>query len=100
MSTTTSDENTATVLNNGPVYYTEITGSAFEHVINDDGSEYKFNPAWKCTGFADSTNSRIPKRDPNCSIRRFCKTSSSSFCTRRVRPSGLPARRVAARRVR
>ena len=65
MSTTTSDKNTATVLNNGPVYYTEITGSAFEHVINDDGSEYKFNPAWKCTGFADSTNSRIPKRDPN-----------------------------------
>ena len=64
MSTTTSDKNTATVLNNGPVYYTEITGSAFEHVINDDGSEYKFNPAWKCTGFADSTNSRIPKRDP------------------------------------
>ena len=37
MSTTTSDKNTATVLNNGPVYYTEITGSAFEHVINDDG---------------------------------------------------------------
>lgn len=65
MSTTTSDKNTAIVLNNGPVYYTEITGSAFEHVINDDGSEYKFNPAWKCTGFADSTNSRIPKRDPN-----------------------------------
>ena len=96
MSTTTSDKNTATVLNNGPVYYTEITGSAFEHVINDDGSEYKFNPAWKCTGFADSTNSRIPKRDPNYVF----KTSSSSFCTRRVRPSGLPARRVAARRVR
>ena len=44
MSTTTSDKNTATVLNNGPVYYTEITGSAFEHVINDDGSEYKYGP--------------------------------------------------------
>lgn len=46
-------------------FYTKITGSAFEHVINDDGSEYKFNPAWCCTGFADTTNPRIPKRDPN-----------------------------------
>lgn len=46
-------------------FYTEINGSAFEHVINDDGSEYKFNPAWHCTGFADSAHPRIPQRDPN-----------------------------------
>lgn len=51
--------------NTTETFYTEISGSAFEHVINDDGSEYKFNPAWRCTGFADTTNPRIPKVDPN-----------------------------------
>lgn len=51
--------------NAGDSFYTEITGAAFEHVVNDDGTRYQFNPAWRCTGFADTTNSRIPKRDPN-----------------------------------
>lgn len=46
-------------------YYCEISGKEFEHVIKDDGKTYKFNPAWRCTGFSDRTNPRIPKRDPN-----------------------------------
>lgn len=49
----------------GQDFYTEITGAAFEHVVNDDGSEYKFNPSWRCTGFADTTNPKIPERNPN-----------------------------------
>lgn len=56
---------TASQVSNGSDFYTEITGAAFEHVINPDGSEYKFNPAWRCTGFSDSKNPRIPQRDPN-----------------------------------
>ncbi|MDO4937646.1 MAG: AAA family ATPase, partial [Sutterellaceae bacterium] len=51
--------------NTNPSFYKEITGAAFEHVIKDDGSEYKFNPAWKCTGFSDETHERIPARDKN-----------------------------------
>ena len=45
--------------------YTQIYGSSFEHVIDDDGKPYRFNPAWWCTGFADTTNERIPKRNEN-----------------------------------
>ncbi len=46
-------------------FYTEIDASAFEHVVNEDGSVYRFNPEWKCTGFSNTQNARIPKRDPN-----------------------------------
>lgn len=46
-------------------FYTEITGAAFENVINDDGTTYHFNPAWHCTGFSDTKNPRIPQKDPN-----------------------------------
>lgn len=56
---------TQTQNNAGTDFYTEITGASFEHVINPDGSEYKFNPAWRCTGFSDTTNPRIPRKDPN-----------------------------------
>lgn len=63
----TNDPNNAAAENSEGTdnFYTEITGSAFEHVINDDGSRYQFNPAWRCTGFSDTENPRIPKRDPN-----------------------------------
>lgn len=54
-----------TTTQNQSGFYTEITGAAFEHVINPDGTAYSFNPAWRCTGFSDSKNPRIPKKDPN-----------------------------------
>lgn len=46
-------------------FYTEITGAAFENVINGDGTTYHFNPAWHCTGISDTKNPRIPQKDPN-----------------------------------
>lgn len=62
-----TNQNTASEASDAPEdgFYTEITGAAFEHVVNDDGSRYQFNPAWRCTGFADAANPRIPMRDPN-----------------------------------
>lgn len=46
-------------------WYTAIPGSAFEHVIDEKGQPYQFSPAWKVMGYADTTNDRIPTRNPN-----------------------------------
>lgn len=46
-------------------WYTAIPGSAFEHVIDEKGQTYQFSPAWKVMGYADTTNDRIPTRNPN-----------------------------------
>lgn len=45
--------------------YTQISGSVFERVLNEDGTPYTFPEGWRCTAFEDASHPRIPKTNPN-----------------------------------